>query len=1620
MAYPETASWYQKSMGLRGDEIVKRGLGIDQEELYELKALMNDFRVAQGITGPEHNYRGVEGRQRKDRHGGLAYAMLPPKFRRAPEAWTKDCLCGLIQRSKSDVKRRDAARQQAAELTKLQQGEHEGSSHLSGPSHSIPFRAAPSRVSTVPKGLSIPWSDQVQIHIGVEATDDTTTTTTTTLAMLDPFTVSEEDSGTGLADLSWSKISATLRTLHERQLLVFDDCVYLSPRQDQAMPLYDENTLRSAFRTMWRQGTTTILLTTVPAKAPWTPPTLGTSAIGPENTTRAVSIAPTVSSISRKRCATPLPTTAQFPNKKLASQANKDSAILHDIPTASSKVLSTTSLTPTPTQHRPSKPFVDEHSVTTPPQPAQGKDFIDGNPLDATQPTEGDSDTLQRLETLKGLEPQEFAWCAQALVTRWRQDNDGRPMDLDRDGLTVGRFTLYMRDVLRLAPSSRDLCDNWLNDNIIDILLENEPLPDKVVALSAMLLSSSTTTAGLNALLSRVTPAATTEHRAVLACNVDGLHWVAVELTANPLGAHVSIFDSLDSSPKPTSPRAAGKNPRLSVVALQFAKTLTASSPEPHPVAVSAMVCLPQENGSDCGCLTLYHLVARMHDRPATWADSQRLPHGNRGLCIRRYCAQRLISIMQSNSSAPCLAELFGLVEDLPSTETQATAAPPFRPSSPQQLLDGVLPVQVSTWNAINVGTHSPTTALKNDRPPPPVNPLELPSGALALPDPNRVSPLPRTPLQLSKRVDGLVPRPASSPVQALSEPISTSFSPHEGSSAMLDTPTLSPAARKSASNRTDDDDDDDDIINEDDFAPSPGSDIYDPMDEAPQSDEENSGSMGRSKVDNIVWHKNHTLKSRLARVTPKALTMICRLFPWLEKIKFENGASFNTSKRFGTAPDFAFKCFQLAFIALAFLQERTLVGGGLLADVPGLGKTVQAIGLYLLNLLHDRNVREVLDEWRADPPGDRKHLPKHAAAYLKCPNRDANALACWCELSNRTHLFIDPPATGVTLIITPPAGIDAFADDARRMLQGGWLQTSSTPPRIAVHVDGYSRHDFCPTLLPKEVNECCRVPNWTAAVTKEAKKAQELLPSGSWTIKVSGAQATSSSASQTRAGRSAAQVLIVTTPGCIDSRVVTVFKAFRDSVWTRNKPVLHHEQCLLMVRRAIMDECHHEVRATRLNGFWGRCRDEFSKAYDYQRHTAIWGMSGTPEAPTLLSQLHFTYTTLRRSGWVAVSSSMPDLKPLETLTLPQLKEMGGRLDRLRRKAGKNVNADLDPRDSDTLALTNYLQKILPVIQIRRDYDTPWYNGKLVAPPTYKHHIEFVTCKPGEEERAAIKGIETQVRSEALRVFSEHMATWKDAGSPKHQQPKHPKENQAASYPTAMAMVNVAPLVLHWRKLRGADNDGEDKASFVRSDKLLEQWSADPTGKEFTAVVEDSNVGECAKYVQTKKLLEYIRHRKRKNGEPCKALVFIHNVGTLATFRNLLERAYPGAVVAYVAGMTGPQKKAAHETFKTTPEKWILIATRESAKESINLQCANYNIIVEPAYQLSTLKQTWSRSARTGQSEDHVYTYILQNEASGIELRMRTALHLAQSMEATLAETTLEGTKMHPILVEDV
>ncbi|KAF2463962.1 uncharacterized protein BDR25DRAFT_362161 [Lindgomyces ingoldianus] len=745
-------------------------------------------------------------------------------------------------------------------------------------------------------------------------------------------------------------------------------------------------------------------------------------------------------------------------------------------------------------------------------------------------------------------------------------------------------------------------------------------------------------------------------------------------------------------------------------------------------------------------------------------------------------------------------------------------------------------------------------------------------------------------------------------------------------------------------------------------------------------------------------------LDGELARVQRCMLDLIQGYFPLIDYKALAKSDGI-VIPNWGLNPDFKISPYQLASATWAFHRERaTPCPGGIYADEPGGGKTIQSLTHFLINYFHNENTIEVED---ARARGDKSHLPKSQSPDAKCPSAAKQPLACSCEAGNR-DIYRFGPQRGITITLTPNAGLRSFQNDARLMLKGGKIMEREFPPRVAIHADKFNKDDFTGALTDEEVSATCKAVDWSMEEQWETdnrtKQVGKTMQTQSWTNPTfSGPRACDPEATAEKAPRRSARVNIVTTRGCLVGRVASKYITTRETHWkwqTQAKGTTRtFTRNLMQVGCIFWDECHQDNYGQTIPAFIKDTAREYREVYN--RSPALWGMSGTPDNGKPMEPLKFLTMGLRSKEWDDVDTNS-EFGVLRNLTQDSVNQMAKDFDRLCEKA--KTNPALATHDFQFRTLVVFIRKVVPTFFIRRGESTRWFDSKPVIPKASELYLDMVQCQANTTEAEILVRLEGKVKAERRRKYQELVAVWESNGSDANQKPKMPSSVKSQSYHTARVAASVAQIVEHWEGLH-PDNgpDDEESRSCSKADEHVGSWVRDPLGSAFTKVLANSGFRQNAKIKCAKGICNSIRKLKRQDGTRCKVLIATRNPLVLAAWKNELSQTYgKESIVLYETGMNNAKKSQALETFGNDESKWIILCTFRSVGVGLNIQRANHAILIEPSHKYSDMQQLFGRIDRRGQKEPRCYGYVLVNAASAIEKRMVNSTEFTKRLEQSV------------------
>jgi hypothetical protein len=767
-----------------------------------------------------------------------------------------------------------------------------------------------------------------------------------------------------------------------------------------------------------------------------------------------------------------------------------------------------------------------------------------------------------------------------------------------------------------------------------------------------------------------------------------------------------------------------------------------------------------------------------------------------------------------------------------------------------------------------------------------------------------------------------------------------------------------------------------------------------------------------------------HGEHSRLARISMPMLKLVREYLPLLNQTVLVQTDGISIPN-WDLRSDFEVSPYQLFAAVWAFSRSRAGVcPGGIIADAPGAGKTVELILVFLLDYFHYQNVVEVelfrraVKEIQIEGRGKPSHLVEDAPADSKCPSADLQPIACWCEPGNK-HLYKFPRQRGVALAFTPNAGLRSILGDARKMFENADIMRRPIPPRIAIHADGYKNNALFGCLTEGEKAAIAKLPNWQGRENEETRDRRYKVGSHwrelDW--KVTGYKIFGSGfvrpgevprdffgpdAEYYEADTHSAAVLIVTTRGSYNHQVKDAFTITRYSEWNykgmKTPKQWSSPYLCLQVAVVLWDEVHKDQQGAVLPTLIKDIGDDYEENYGVR--ASVWGLSGTPDNGNPLLPLVLLVDTLRTKRWDDINSNDEELGGLKGLTAEKVQEMKGLVTRLSSRAKISpADAVRDPRYNE---LVEFISKTVPSVQIRRTHKDTWFDGKMVIPKKCRIDFSVIRCDASDDEKTYIQLVEGQVKSEVERCYQEAYADWmRNPNRRPDDQPARKSPSQTGRYLAARAAASVAGLVKLW------DEDAANNPTrrFTIDDPFIKTLIAYPKTDVVWKLLDKAEIKLHGKMLQTLRLCTKIRSEFRADGRRSKVLIISDVPIVLAVLKGILAKEFKEEQgLYYDAGATQKDKESVMDALETKKDNFYAIVNAKAGGQSLNFHAANHVIIWEPSHQMNQVIQMKGRVDRRGQDELMVYGYLLTNEASSIERRMSRSTTFAQGLLDAIAE----------------
>jgi hypothetical protein len=683
------------------------------------------------------------------------------------------------------------------------------------------------------------------------------------------------------------------------------------------------------------------------------------------------------------------------------------------------------------------------------------------------------------------------------------------------------------------------------------------------------------------------------------------------------------------------------------------------------------------------------------------------------------------------------------------------------------------------------------------------------------------------------------------------------------------------------------DSEDDEDLDSNDDFSAHDNFN-WGQVSESEMDNAANADTNAQKLMEYLYASGKNNLDTALAHVTEEDIRITLQYFPLLTEQDLK-GSQRIRLPNWGLKPLFDFNPYQVVCMAWAFNQERQAQGGGIIADEPGAGKTIEMLGIWIMNYWHYQNRLEVEDAWKRSDTS--RHLPRdYVSAGAKCPSASKQSIRCFCEDIDE-ELYPIPAQQACTVILTPSPGLRGFVTDAESMLQGGEIMKRPYPPRLATLPLGFEDNPMFGPLSPKEWRMVRKDVTWEKEEedervnnTFQVNKRDQQHP---WSApKFQNALPAAKGATSTLPPPHSAHFALLVTRPTLSNRLERPCVVTRTTTWkfpTQNAiHKLHsYPKNALLVGRVLWDECHLDAKGRIIIDFIEKTVNDYRQATGHS--PAIWGASGTPNNGNPLLPFRLIMRGLWKEEWQKKNLKGTPLESLLLVTTSNIAQKKRLYTTVSEQAMVNPAKAMKHPKLDEFAA--FFRQVTPLFQIKRGGSTVWFNGEKVVPKTCTLVNEIVDVVPDPAEAAVILALEQEVRTEQKRRYEEALEEWIAAGSNPYSKPAEPDVTNSASYFNARTAASVAQVVEYWLASYGSS----DNTSMSRGNTLVKSWIKNPLADDFTKLLDRVFVGN-AKLRELKRICDKVQNRTRVNGSRSKIVVAVRSPVTQACWHNRLVK----------------------------------------------------------------------------------------------------------------------------------
>jgi hypothetical protein len=659
---------------------------------------------------------------------------------------------------------------------------------------------------------------------------------------------------------------------------------------------------------------------------------------------------------------------------------------------------------------------------------------------------------------------------------------------------------------------------------------------------------------------------------------------------------------------------------------------------------------------------------------------------------------------------------------------------------------------------------------------------------------------------------------------------------------------------------------------------------------------------------------------------------------------------------------------------------------GGFIADDMGLGKTIEAIGIIVVRAWLIRAGRDVLlDRKRAveNPNYKSKHLAPGTirdpqALESVCPS-DLFGIQCPCidhSWSARMALSGRVP-TGPTLIVAPPNLCANWSSEFAKFVTLGAND-------LKLHV--FLRHGKMNAATAEETTVMRNNIQFRIAFDETSAGWTGTIKSGSY------------------------QSVIITSPACIESRVVTPTLHTAPSEKFNGR---HFEGKIHGIAWGLMfrDEYHKDKGLTTITSTYFRIanisvRDKVG--FGHCDEPWMWALSGTP-FDISICDVEAHWSSLSKMTWNTSRKSL-----MAKSTHKDLKQ----LDRdWRRLTNTRANKYTEPSITEVREFSKQLLRWLHPWMIRRMADQPFFSFPIISlPPLMKCVVD---CRTLPEYIGVTTAIQASAHNEwkkKLDDWQKRRREWVEKGQ-KTKEPAEPQQRgrNSGQYYYLRLSANFPNIPV----LRASNHSwsfmAEDVSKAFASSSGL---SASYLSKAFGSIIQGST-----KLIELKKILRMMINSTTAQVQPEKMVIFSYSPVTAFLLSIWFERLFKDVrAVVVLQGTPIGKRQTIVDAFcgkevddekvaESAGDARVLISTLALMGTGYTINRARWVVIFDYDWVEREHSQAMKRCHRIGQTES-VKLFELRNVDNPAEMAIST-IHASRSKMTYKAFSTtnqeLEG-----------